>query len=192
MQILSAAEALLDERGFDQVSIRDIAERAGVKKALVFYYFGSREQLFDRVLERYERAHAEALASSTGHGGTPRERMRRVLEAYLDFTDTHPAFARLVLQELSRHGDAQMPQIRANLADLLRAMRAELGDFLPADGPLSASHVFVSLSAAIYNYHSYARVIGDLVTEGDPTHLLHERRAHVLMLGDLIVGQVRA
>ena len=48
--ILAAADELFGERGYDAVSARDVARAAGVNKALVFYYFGSMEELFARVL----------------------------------------------------------------------------------------------------------------------------------------------
>ena len=44
--ILAAAETLFSERGFDGVGIRDVAARAKVTKALVFYHFGNKETLY--------------------------------------------------------------------------------------------------------------------------------------------------
>src|SRR5256885_8471488 len=49
---------LFCERGYEGVSARDVAERASVNKALVFYHFGSKAKLFDRVIERYYESHA--------------------------------------------------------------------------------------------------------------------------------------
>ena len=45
-KIFRAAEELFIERGHDGVSVNDIAEKAGVAKALVFYYFESKKNLF--------------------------------------------------------------------------------------------------------------------------------------------------
>jgi AcrR family transcriptional regulator len=44
--ILRASRELFDERGYDQVSTRDIAGRAGVTQALVFRHFGTKANLF--------------------------------------------------------------------------------------------------------------------------------------------------
>ena len=149
LQILAAADELLAERGPDQVSMRDVAERAGVNKALIFYYFGSRTQLFEKVLERYYRNHAKVLASAFSAGGTPMERVKRAVDAYLDFMDNNHLFARLVMQELAHHETARLPQVRANLVSLYEVMREELGQILPADGPLSARHFFVTMASTV-------------------------------------------
>jgi TetR/AcrR family transcriptional regulator, repressor for neighboring sulfatase len=50
--ILGAAEELFYDRGFDDVTVRDIAEQAGVSHALVHQYAGSKEEIFRAVLAR--------------------------------------------------------------------------------------------------------------------------------------------
>jgi AcrR family transcriptional regulator len=56
--LLDAAERLLIEVGYAAVTTRRVAEEAGVNHGLVHYYFGSMEELFSQVLERF----AERLA----------------------------------------------------------------------------------------------------------------------------------
>lgn len=50
---LDAAERLLIEIGYAKISTRRLGEEAGANHGLIHYYFGSMEQLFARVLERY-------------------------------------------------------------------------------------------------------------------------------------------
>ncbi len=50
---LDAAERLLIEVGYPNITTRGLAEEAGANHGLIHYYFGSMEQLFVRVLERY-------------------------------------------------------------------------------------------------------------------------------------------
>jgi len=51
--LLSAAESLLIEVGYAGITVRKLAERAGVNHGLVHYYFGSMQDLLLRVLERF-------------------------------------------------------------------------------------------------------------------------------------------
>jgi AcrR family transcriptional regulator len=51
--LLVAAERLLVEVGFAGITVRRLAERAGVNHGLVHYYFGSMEDLLLRVVERF-------------------------------------------------------------------------------------------------------------------------------------------
>lgn len=50
--ILDQAELLFAEQGYTATGTREVAERAGVSQALVRYYFGSKEDLFDAVFRR--------------------------------------------------------------------------------------------------------------------------------------------
>jgi AcrR family transcriptional regulator len=50
--IIDTALHLFSERGFEGTSIRHIAEKASVNVAMVNYYFGSKEKLFDKIVEQ--------------------------------------------------------------------------------------------------------------------------------------------
>lgn len=52
-KLLASAERLFAERGFDGVSVRDIAKAAEVNSGLVSYYFGSKKKLLSEVYTRY-------------------------------------------------------------------------------------------------------------------------------------------
>ena len=60
--ILESAEILFAERGYAAVSVRDIAARAEVPVALVGYYFGRKQELFDTVFEHRRAYIAERIA----------------------------------------------------------------------------------------------------------------------------------
>ena len=51
IEILQVAEKLFAEEGFDGTSVRDIAKLATVNVAMISYYFGSKEKLFERIFE---------------------------------------------------------------------------------------------------------------------------------------------
>jgi AcrR family transcriptional regulator len=51
--LLTAAESLLIEVGYAGITVRRLAERAGVNHGLVHYYFGSMQDLLLRVVERF-------------------------------------------------------------------------------------------------------------------------------------------
>ena len=63
--MLDAAERLFSEQGFTAVSVRDIADAAGVSHALVHRYLGSKEEIYRAVLQRNEDVML-AAAGATG------------------------------------------------------------------------------------------------------------------------------
>ena len=52
LRILEAAEKLFAEKGFDGSRVDDIAEKAGVNKALIYYYFKSKRDVLDELFNR--------------------------------------------------------------------------------------------------------------------------------------------
>lgn len=50
-KILDSAAALFAEKGFDGSRVDEIAEKAGVNKALIYYYFESKEKILDKILD---------------------------------------------------------------------------------------------------------------------------------------------
>lgn len=51
-QLLDAAEELFSQHGFYGVTIKDIADKVGVHKSLVHYYFADKQDVFDKVMAR--------------------------------------------------------------------------------------------------------------------------------------------
>jgi AcrR family transcriptional regulator len=98
-EILEVAFAEFAEKGFSGGNTDAIAQRAGVTKRLVFYYFGSKEGLFVAVLEMaYER-----IRTSEENLGldalSPRAAIAKLVEFTFDFDNAHPEFVRLVTIE---------------------------------------------------------------------------------------------
>ena len=52
-RLFRSAEELFSTKGFREVSVRDIAERAGVHFALVGYYFGGKQALFNEIFHSH-------------------------------------------------------------------------------------------------------------------------------------------
>jgi AcrR family transcriptional regulator len=84
-KLIVSAERLFADRGFDGVSVRDIANAAGVNSALVGYYFRGKEGLLSEVYTRHcepmkrERARLLEEYSKTAKGPT----LEQVIEAFI-------------------------------------------------------------------------------------------------------------
>lgn len=83
--ILLAAEKLFGKYGFHGVSIRDIADEAGVPLALVGYYFGAKQALYHAIFEHWGGMINERLASLQEAMAQPPdgERLTRLVNAFI-------------------------------------------------------------------------------------------------------------
>ncbi|WP_369388302.1 TetR family transcriptional regulator [Streptomyces sp. CG1] len=95
-RILDACAELLDEVGYDALSTRAVALRAGVPIGSVYRFFGNKRQMADalaqRNLERYTERVTERLKAARG-GGDWRAAMDAVLDEYLAMKRTAPGFS---------------------------------------------------------------------------------------------------
>ena len=88
-QLLALGKKLFGERAYDEISIDDIAEAAGISKGLLYHYFGSKRGFYVAIV----RESADKLVEATAVGSElpPAERARAGLEGYLDFAEEHSA-----------------------------------------------------------------------------------------------------
>jgi len=190
MAILEAADSLLTEVGYEGLSARAVSTKAGVNSALVFYYFGSKEALVERVLARYYQRHIDALEEAMSTQGTMRERMHALIDAYVTFIEENRRYPRLVQHQLA--GPVEFRQhIQQNLAPLFQWTQKALEGLAPANGPQCAKHLFITISAAVVNYYTYAPVL-EQEWGSDPMNAqaLDERRAHLHWLVDAMLAQL--
>ncbi len=192
-RILEAADDLFCRNGYDGVSVRDVAQAAGVQKASVFYHFQTKDTLFEAVLQRYYAAHERALEDSFSGEGPLAERIHRVIDGYLDFMETHDRYPRLVQGILASGNEAQLPFIERSLRPLFEWTERALGEFAPNEGPLAPRQMFLTFSAAVVNYFTYAPALAS-VWGVDPLgeQGLAERRAHLHWLVDLMLERMLA
>ncbi len=133
--VLEAAEALFSERGFDATRLEDIAERVGIRRASIVYYFKDKRELYDAVLANvFGSLHAELSQAISRHRPV-RERIEAGVSAWVDFVGRRPTVARIILREVA---DATTERRSAVLvhtrpfAELVRREILERPDFRDA------------------------------------------------------------
>ncbi len=129
-QLLDAAKAIVDERGFHAVSIEAVAREAGITRPVVYGHFGDLEGLLEALVQR-ESARAlgglaEILPLDLTHGD-PRDTLIAALDGYLRAVESDPMTWRLVLipaegapATLREHIDRGRDSVVAHLAGLVR------------------------------------------------------------------------
>jgi AcrR family transcriptional regulator len=132
-RILDACADLLDEVGYDALSTRAVAQRAGVPIGSVYRFFGNKRQMADalaqRNLERYSERVTERLKDA--HRGDWRAAMDAVLDEYLAMKRTAPGFSLVDFGNQIPVGSRSEPNHR--VADRLTLLLADYLDREPDD-----------------------------------------------------------
>jgi len=87
-QILASAWKLFSEKGFEDVSVRDVTNEAGVNLASVSYHFGSKDGLIQEVVKKVlnpANQHRVDLLEEvvTNFGGVDKVTLKQILESYI-------------------------------------------------------------------------------------------------------------
>ena len=83
-RLLTAADELFDEEGFNVVGIDRVIERAGVAKASLYDCFGSKEELIRSYLQERHEARQLRLRERLARCATPREKILAVFDSLAD------------------------------------------------------------------------------------------------------------
>lgn len=176
--ILAAAESEFARHGLAGARTDAIASAADVNHALLYYYFKSKEHLYQAVLEDHFAAFNDQALDVLAGPGTARDVLLRYVSLHFDFISARHRHAPLFQQCMSGGGAMTdrlvrkyfTPRSRAFVKLLQRGMSA--GEFRRAD-PL---HTAISIVALIVFYFSAAPVIQKLGPAGPYAEASLKRR----------------
>ena len=99
--LLDAARSLFIVKGFGNVGTRELARAAGVSPAMIPYYFGDKQGLYEALVEDAIGHVLARLQSLAAHGGDRREDpVDAFLTAYLDTLIAEPWIPQLLVREV--------------------------------------------------------------------------------------------
>jgi len=159
--ILAAAERIFAEEGLAGARTEDIAAHAGVNKALLYYYFQSKEELYEAILEDHFREFNRQALQVLSGPGSARAVLLRYVSLHFDFISARHRYASLFQQFMAAGGRMPRRFVRKYFTPrseavgrlLDRGMRG--GEFRQAD----RFHTAVSIIALIVFYFSAAPVL---------------------------------
>jgi TetR/AcrR family transcriptional regulator len=103
-QLLGVAEELFAAKGFAGVRTHEIAERAGVNKALIYYYFESKEKLLREVLQKILFELISLSQEILSQKLSPAEVLERFYRGFFYYVARHKNFSRLSTMDLGSEG----------------------------------------------------------------------------------------
>lgn len=126
-QLLRLGLELFSERPYDEVSVDEIAEAAGISKGLLYHYFSSKREFYVAVVETAVDELIEL--TEPREEAPPESELRRTLHAYLDYVEQH----RLAYLTVMQGGVGADAEVR----DLVERMRSRTTERILAGLPVA-------------------------------------------------------
>ena len=148
--IINKAIELFAEKGFEGTSIRDLAAKAEVNVAMVNYYFGSKEKLFEAMVE-LKAAYLKGVIEevSKDNSLTEIQKLDRIVESYVNKMFSNRLFHRIIHQELMVHQreniqDSIINIVSPNSLAIKNLIESGIrkGTFRKVDAPLVIASIF--------------------------------------------------
>ena len=137
-RILEAALVRFGERGFHGVSVREIAEAAGVRASSVYAHLESKEQLlFELMLIGHEEHHESLRMALLEAGSGPIEQVTELTRSHVRFHATFPLLARVANREMAALSDDS----RVRILDVRRSSELLFTDVIGRGLRLGVFHV---------------------------------------------------
>ena len=127
-KILAAARAAFAENGYSGAHVDDIARRAGVNKATLYYQIGDKDALYAGVIHQVLGNIARRIADAVAAVDHPQEKLTAYIHSVASAVDKNPELPSIMLREVASDG-AHLPFVAAqDIASVLAILTGILED----------------------------------------------------------------
>ena len=127
-RIVDAASAIFADKGFAGARVDEIARRAGVNKAMLYYHIGDKQALYTAVLTRNFELIEAALASASATERTASARLQEVIGAIVGIFHTYPDHPRMMLREIAAGGANLAPEVLRRMLGMIEVVGGLLAE----------------------------------------------------------------
>jgi AcrR family transcriptional regulator len=131
-QIIETARRVIGERGTTEVSMDEIATKAGVARSTVYVYFANRDELLRACVQSMYDTIKETVVEIFEKSAPPLDRLRAVIGGVLERVDESPDFFRLAMATQATTGAAGAAAVGGALMTIGLDMMRLLDDIIAA------------------------------------------------------------
>lgn len=104
-KILNAAKNVFQSKGMDGARMQEIADNAGINKAMLHYYYRSKQLLFEAVFKNAFSLLSPQLNTILNDDSSIEDKIKNFTFNYISFIIKHPYLPNFIFQELNRNPD---------------------------------------------------------------------------------------
>ena len=182
--ILQAAERVFAGAGYGGATMAMIAEAAGLPKANLHYYFGSKEDLYRAVLDQTLRdwlAPADAISETAD----PRQALESYIRDKMRMSAQRPHASKVFANELLHGAPVLSDLLKTTLRDMVNEKAAVIDGWIAAGrmAKVDSVNLFFSIWAATQTYADFDVQIRAVMGQEELSELDHKRATqHVVSL----------
>ncbi len=151
-RVLEEALVSFGTRGYEATSLDQVAAELGIRKQTILYYFPSKAELLDAVIDLGSASLVETLEAALSDAGSGWDRMEAIIRSVFRLALRRPELLGL-LREVSRLGAPTATRLSDNLDPLVKRAR----EFLEAE---MAAGRFRTTDARLLLLSTYSTVLG--------------------------------
>ena len=155
-RILDTARHLLVREGYQNLSMRKIADAIGYSATSIYLYFDSKDALLHTLIhEGMMHLHDKLKETATEHAEDPVARLRALCRCFIDFGLENPEYYEIMFQlrpeRMERYPPEKYRRARSNLEFFGRALEegVDQGIFAIEDAKVTASTIWASLHGTV-------------------------------------------
>lgn len=142
-KIFDAATEIFEEKGLAAARMQDIADRACINKALLHYYYRSKEKLFTAVFDKLSEKMFAKFASIFEKDMPFEEKIRYFFKEHISFLQKNPKLPLFILTEVNREPELLQKFLsRINIKNIKEKMSGDLTGRFPEE---AIPHLMVSI-----------------------------------------------
>lgn len=147
--IKEKAKALFFKKGYLNATTQEIADEAGVNRALIHYYFRSRDLLLETILDESVREKKERVRSILASDLPLRQKIALYIDVIVDYALEFPYLEPFIISETARNPDKVIEFCSRDKGKSSELIGAQLEEEIKKKriAPISPEHFMVNLSA---------------------------------------------
>jgi len=192
-EILAAAENIFQSKGMDGARMQEIADKAGINKSMLHYYYRSKQLLFEAVFNKAFSLLAPQLKAILNDDSSIEDKIRQFTSNYISFISKHPYLPNFILQELNRNKDfaktLQKNQSLPNLEKFKKQVENEVENGILK--PINGEQLFINvLALSIFPFVASPLIKVFLkVSDKEYKQIMNDRKKEV---SDFIIQSIKA
>jgi len=191
-QILEAAKKVFQYKGMAGARTQEIADEAGINKAMLHYYFRNKQSLFEAVFKNAFSLLAPQLNKVLNEDSSIEEKIRNFTSNYISFIIKHPYLPNFVIQELNRNPEFVKKLFAEKDFPNIKKFRKQVNDEIAKSviRPIKAEQLFINIMALNIFPFIGAPLLKGFISANDKEYkkLMEDRKSEV---ADFIINSIK-